>query len=139
MNTNEPYLKIKYKRPPFWRILKMFFPEYDPEGTIAVAFGYETYANQDIPLDYQVHEMVHLRQQCFSKFVGVFWWILYLLSKRFRYSQELEAFREQYRWILVNQNFWRHRKLDEYASQLSSPLYGKIVSYEEAKKQIKNG
>jgi hypothetical protein len=128
---------IKYSRPFFWRILKIFFPDYDPDGTVAVAFGRITYANIEIPEDYQVHESIHLRQHCYSYFVAVFWWILYLFSKRFRYSQELEAFREQYKWIIVNQPFWRRKKLDEYAHQLSSSLYGSMVSFEEARERIK--
>lgn len=128
---------IKYKRPFFWRILKIFFPDYDPDSTVAVAFGRFVYANCEIPEDYQVHESTHLRQHCYSYFVAVFWWILYLFSKRFRYSQELEAFREQYKWVIVNQPFWRHKKLDEYAHQLSSALYGKMVSFEQAREEIK--
>ena len=95
--------KIIKKRPPFWRILKIFFPEYDPDGTVSVAFGRTIYTNQEIPKDYIVHEEQHLKQHCHSYTIAVLWWIMYCLSKSFRYSQERDAFRTQFKWIMENE------------------------------------
>lgn len=128
--------KIIYKRPPHWRIIKLFFPQYDPNGSIACAFGKVIYANNEIPDDYIAHEEEHLNQQFHSYIMAVLWWICYCLSKHFRYSQELGAFQRQYQWICKNQAWRRHQKLYELAEQLASPLYGSMISIREAQREI---
>lgn len=128
--------KIIYKRPPHWRILKIFFPDYDPDGTVACACGKKIYSNQEIPADYIAHEETHLKQQCHSYFVAVLWWICYFLSKSFRFTQEREAFCEQYDWIRKNWPWARTRKLQELSERLASPLYGSMISVREAQREL---
>ena len=130
-------LTIKYKRPFFWRLLKLRFPEYDPEGTVAVSFAKFVYANQDFSDDYKVHENTHLDQQGHSYFGAVIWWIGYFLSKEFRFSQELEAFQNQYTFIMKTNPSARYRSLDHFAKQLSGELYGGVATYDEAVDEIK--
>ena len=84
----------------------------------------------------KIHELTHSRQQI----VPEVWWKRYLEDKDFRLSQELEAYQEQYKfaknWIkdrnLLSRFLWA------IARDLSSELYGNIIEFEEAKKQIKN-
>lgn len=134
----KPDIKIVYKRPPFWRILKLFFPDYDPEGTVAVSFGKHVYANQDFEDCYKAHESIHLLQQKNSYIVATFWWIRYLFSKTFRFNQELEAFSMQYRYIVNTQKYWNSKRmwLHRLGSQLASPLYGSMVDIDSAKRII---
>ena len=130
-------ITIRYKKPFFWRLLKLRFPEYDPEGTVAVSFGKFVYANQDFSTDYKVHENTHLDQQGHSYILAVIWWIRYFASARFRYRQELEAFRRQYDYVMHTTPRRRYESLTHYAEQLSSDLYGGLVSFDEAVEEIR--
>lgn len=130
-------IKMKYKKPFFWPILKLFFPAYDPEGTVAVAFGRIVYANQEIDEHYKVHEATHLKQHRHSYFFAVIWWIKYLFSKKFRYEQELEAFAVQYQWIKKHWPKNKHQDILLHLSgQLSSELYGSMVDIYQARINI---
>lgn len=131
-------MKIRYVHgaPPFWRILKFFFPEYNPEGTVSVAFGRTIYANDVLPEDYDIHEMTHLRQQSHSYVMATIWWIRYIASRKFRYSQELEAYQEQYRWLFHRNSSIKRSRLHRFAKELSGKLYGNLVSESEAMNKI---
>lgn len=81
------------------------------------------------------HEYVHSLQQ---KKVGPdFWWNKYLKNPDFRKEQELEAYRFQYQNLKENHNHKSRRYiLKNLAEDFSSPAYGNIVTFEEAKKLI---
>lgn len=76
------------------------------------------------------HEIVHTRQQTNPQE----WWDKYFIDADFRFSQELEAYREQYKWIKkrVKDRNSCARWLNKFATDLSSPMYGGIVTYSEA-------
>jgi len=131
-------IKIIYSRPPFWRILKMFFPDYDPDGTIAVAFGRVVYANQDFDESFKIHEETHLRQQKRSYFFAVIWWARYLFSKKFRFKQELEAFRRQYLFIKSTKGYDSFKALLNLSDALASPLYGNMVTRSQARRLLES-
>ena len=83
-----------------------------------------------------VHEKVHVKQQGSDPKK---WWDKYLVDKEFRLSQELEAYRDQYKFIRQgikdrNQLF---RFLRMLALDLSSEIYGSVISYQEALSKIK--
>lgn len=88
----------------------------------------------DDPLD--IHERTHKLQQGDNPEA---WWDDYLADKRFRFSQELAAYRFQYRRFceLVKDRNKRSRFLNRIAKDLSSAMYGNICTLEEAVKQIK--
>jgi len=135
---------IRLGRPPFWRALKWRFPEYHPDGKVAVSCGRVVYANdRHIPEDFLQHEAVHLEQQGHSYTGAALWWLRYLTSTTFRLEQEVEAFHAQYRWIVANPRFWgiRHPReaLPLFAEQLASPLYGSMVGIVEATNLVKYG
>lgn len=89
----------------------------------------------NIPDHLKIHELVHSRQQKDPKE----WWNKYLKNKDFRLSQELEAYQNQYKfakqWIKDRNVLARF--LYQIASDLSSQLYGNIIDFTEAQKQIK--
>lgn len=133
----KPIIKDVYTKPPFWRILKFFFSLYDTEN-VSVAFGRSIYSARKIPDDYHVHEKVHLKQHCHSYIIATLWWILYIASKRFRFSQELEAYQKQYKWLCDTKNSIRHARLIRFSKELSSPLYGNLCTEQEAMTKIMN-
>lgn len=89
----------------------------------------------DIPL--MAHEETHSRQQ---EVMGVDkWWGKYLEDVDFRLSQEIEAYKVQYREA---KKFIKDRNvlsdfLRNLASALSSPMYGGVVGVSEAMRLIK--
>lgn len=81
------------------------------------------------------HEMTHVEQQANGV---VLWWSKYLDDPAFRLSQELEAYRNQVNFI-KQQVKDRNKKavmIHEICQHLSGPMYGNIISFEEAKKKL---
>lgn len=83
----------------------------------------------DIPPDLMVHEEVHMRQQ---KNDPDKWWNQYLSDPDFRFKQELEAYRAQYKFA---KEFYGRKQLrsllDHIANTLSGPIYGNLGSPRE--------
>ena len=85
------------------------------------------------------HEATHIEQQ---KAMGVIeWWDKYLEDAEFRFSQELEAYQNQWKWIKQNvkDRNQQIRQLTKLAHDLSGPMYGELCTHGEALKKIKNG
>ena len=110
----------------------------DWEKGVIFTYNNKIYSKYPISEDLVKHELVHIRQQ--NDFIGGSdaWWNKYLEDKEFRLNQELEAYRKQFRWSKANIkdrnrlfNILRHSAID-----LSSSMYGDILSYEEALKEI---
>lgn len=130
-------MKIVVGKPPIYDRAATVFPL---SGREVFAFG-DTIYNPDgmfIPEWIVDHEKVHGLQQSGFESPDA-WWDLYLIDAQFRYTQELAAHREEYR------SYCRHNKdrnararyLDLVARKLAAPLYGSVVSFPEAKKEIK--
>lgn len=101
-------------------------------GTIFALFPH-IYCDHPLSPDLMVHEMVHIEQQ--AK-VGVINWVYDFLeypSKRLEY--ELEAYRKQLKSIKDREK--RNKIRMESARNLSSSLYGNIISYQEAWEKLK--
>lgn len=83
------------------------------------------------------HEEVHTRQQG-DDVEG--WWDKYLSDKQFRYEQELEAYGIQYKALIDSGAKDRAKKwfLYMFASDLASPMYGELISINEAESKIRN-
>ena len=85
--------------------------------------------------DLMAHEEVHERQQTIY---GVEkWWRDYLDDEQFRLSQEVEAYKAQYDSINTWSRDLRRKFLRAIANNLSSRLYGKIITSDKAKQLIK--
>lgn len=123
---------IIHGKPPVYeeaqRIFK--FPDTQP---LAFAWGDKVYVVNNFPMtpDVKVHEETHLRQQ---KGDPATWWSKYLTDPKFRVDQEIEAYRNQYQYICasVADKNKRYKHLHNIATILSSPLYGKEISYTDA-------
>jgi hypothetical protein len=90
----------------------------------------------DIDQALLVHEATHSLQQ---KKIGVEeWWDFYFADDDFRLRQEVEAYQNQYAEICraTKDRNRQARHLHQLAQDLSSDMYGSIVSHSEAKKLI---
>lgn len=126
---------------PWWFFLvKRKFPTI-PMDKVGVTWGDCIYTNDPIAFAHpqkMAHERVHTEQQHHSKILGLIWWWAYCRREQFRFEEELEAYREEWQWVLANakdphQHF---RYLDGMAKMLSSEHYGHLVGFEQAKKLI---
>lgn len=80
----------------------------------------------------EIHEETHTKQQGDNPEA---WWDRYFIDKDFRLSQEIEAYKNQYKKMKSNikdPNKLAYR-LNIIAKDLSSEMYGNIITYEEAK------
>lgn len=122
MSSDEP--RIVVGRPKLWRLLKLLFPAYDPAKNL-VTFGDTIYAPQGLKPHIKAHEEVHLRQHHHSKLYAVFYTLAYRISPAFRLRSELEAYR-------VELKAAGPTHINEIAAKLASPLYGNLLTIEEA-------
>lgn len=91
----------------------------------------------DIDLALLAHENTHSIQQ---EELGVDkWWQKYLVDGKFRLAQELQAYQIQYRYYCkeVKDRNRRFRFVVRLADDLSSAMYGNIISKSEAIRLIK--
>ena len=92
------------------------------------ALGEDIYTDHSLTDDLLVHEETHLKQQ--SK-IGVKEWVYdFLYNPQARLDFELEAYKAQLRSIKDRNHRDRIRR--ESAKNLSSGLYGNIISYQDA-------
>lgn len=140
MNDKNDAVKITVKAefPPNIEEIKKTFDIKDHEVFFAYYPHIYNPLNVQIPLPIFAHEYVHLERQ---KDMGVeLWWAYYLNDVKFRFEEELLAHREEYKAYskLLNANrAMRRRALTGIAKRLSGNLYGKMVSYAEARELIK--
>lgn len=98
-------------------------------------FAYDNciYCNYDLPYDLLIHEQTHLEQQ---KRDGLDYWVTnYLNDPKYRLAQELEAYTAQLQSI--KDRNWRAKIRMESATNLSSDLYGDMLSFQEALNMLK--
>lgn len=131
--------EIVADRPPnFEKILAVFPMAAKP--TVLFCYGRVLYNPSGGPVSdaLMVHEGVHSERQI--KMGVEDWWDRYLVDGQFRYEEELLAHRAEYRAAIEKPEFasrkWRRAQLKVIAKRLSSPLYGRIVSEEQAREAI---
>ena len=109
---------------PYLKEFKERFPIDDK-----TIFAYkEIYSNYELPPDIQVHEETHLKQQ--EEYGAEKWIKRYLIDSKFRFEQEVEAFKAQVNHFKDrNQRFISQRLC---AKTLSSDLYGGFITFEKA-------
>lgn len=101
------------------------------DDNIIFTYGDTIYCKTDIPEDLKVHEATHIRQQ---KSGAKEWWDRYLNDNAFRLDQEVEAYKNQYNYLKIvikdrNKLFLHKHRI---AKDLSSYIYGNIISYSDA-------
>lgn len=94
-------------------------------------------SNGFISPDLMKHEETHSRQQLY---IGPdLWWKKYLKDPQFRLENEIEAYQIQFAYFCAK-NKDRNaqtRLLHTIAGDLASPMYGGIITKEDAIKQIR--
>lgn len=91
---------------------------------------YQNYLQDTLSLDEKsvlVHEQTHLDRQ--AKYGLLPWLVLYLVDPSFRYHEELEALSAQIVYLVEHD---QTPPIEQYAQNLSSWLYLRMVTYEQA-------
>lgn len=100
---------------------------------IAYTYGDTCYTPVMLTEDLIRHESKHTEQQSREGMTPDLWWTKYGEDKEFRYQQELEAYKVQKTYIEA-----RYGKREafnaakKFAYDMSSPMYGNMVSYQKA-------
>lgn len=110
-----------------------------PPDTAVYTYGDTIYFPKggELPEDLWRHEEKHGEQQ--DKMGAREWWDHWLASIEFRVWQELEAYQVQYRFLKTT-----HRDRNAQArlafllaQELSSPMYGQVITFQEAYRRIR--
>lgn len=131
--------KISHEIPPIYaRLREAFGPRVDWRMGTVIAYGDTIYAKDDMPDSLIAHETTHLKQQ--AK-VGVeIWWEGYIKDPIFRLTQEAEAYKAQIDFIRDVDKASRQvlrSTIAWLARELSSSMYGNMISYEDARNLLK--
>lgn len=113
------------RRPAIYKEIVKAFPEVKKRDII-ITYGNKVYSNQPLPDHLIAHETVHCEQQGWNDDAAAKWWDKYLTDPRFRYEQELAAYRAQYKELPDKS------AVVSLAKDLSSPMYGGLTSFIKA-------
>ena len=128
-------MKILRAYPPNFKAISEVFPVMGRPG-ILYAWGDKLYNPSGVKLTpwIEAHEQTHMDRQTDAEA----WWAEYLIYPTFRLQEEILA--HQYEWGMFHSFYtsptYLEKYLDMMAKRLSSPLYGNLISYEEAKREI---
>lgn len=132
-------MEILVKWPPNIELIKA---KFNLEGKHPVfTFGEQIYNpyGRPIPQHLIVHEATHSVQQELFKEGIAGWWDKYLIDAQFRLEQEIQAYQKQFKYIKETMSRELNRRwLTMLARDLSSPMYGNMVNFNQAKELIKN-
>ena len=132
------------------KILKRYPPNYHEilkalpsvKNRPNAIFTYAPYiywpAGLSLPLDFHEHEEVHIQQQNALEGGAAEWWTRYLQDPKFRLEQELQAYRVQWQYAKIYNRKKRRELLQKIAGDLSSPMYGNLLTKEQAIESIQN-
>lgn len=129
-------VKIVFERPPVYdRIVKAIG---EPPAGAIFTYGDTIYvpSGSTPPGDLVSHERVHRAQQYG---IGIDkWWERYLVDVEFRVEQELMAYEQQMDYVRTGtrDKAKRGAALEHMARAMSGPMYGRIISYIDAWKEI---
>lgn len=128
--------------PPFWFMIHHYFPAASLDRQI-FAFGTQIHwkhqmDGQKLSLDLVAHEVTHLKQQQFTFWGAVEWWIKYCRDADFRITMELEAYRAQLdaAKAMTNDRNAIFKLANTLADNLSSDIYGSCISKQKAFEKI---
>lgn len=123
-------MKISNRIPAIYYTLKKKFGINWDKGII-ITYGDTVYCKYSISPDLEIHEGTHIKQQ--NEYGVKEWWDRYLVDVEFRLSQEKEAYKNQVDFAF--KNFSKKQAefiLDKCAIDLSSYIYGNIITYDQA-------
>lgn len=122
--------------PPNFDFIRAHFPLAGKRTVFS--YGDKIYVPSGIKLSPAIHahELVHCGRQL--ELGLAIWWEKYVTDVHFRYWEELLAHRAEYQHLIKDApgRPWRRKALSEIARKLSHPLYGPMVTFNQAKKAI---
>ena len=128
-------MKFSTEKPPNWNeICKHFSVDWN-KGVI-VTYGDTVHCISDIGEQKEIHEAIHIPQQLYT---GVDkWWSKYFEDPKFRLSQEMEAYKAEVKWVRnrYKDRNTRFKVIRQICLDISSKMYGSMISYEEATKLL---
>lgn len=97
-------------------------------------------ANRTIPEHLIIHEATHQAQQTEYNGGPAAWWGEYIANPKFRLEQEVEAYSNQFNYIkdTTKDRNAHYQYLHKFAKDLSSKMYGNIVTYSDAVNLIRD-
>lgn len=138
--SKAPASKIIKAYPPNIDQIAEKFPMAKTNPTVIFSFGECLFvpSGDDLPQEILAHEMVHCIRQIEHPNGVEGWWQDYLTDPEFCYNEELLAHRAEYASIVERHPArpQRRKALRHVAKKLSSALYGKMVTFEQAKKAL---
>lgn len=121
-----------YKPQSEFPLLERYQQVFETNENTIFAYDKVIYCDHELPEHLQVHERRHLIRQ---QKIGVDEWVeRYLTDTQFRLNEEVIAYKEQLE--SVKNRSARHRLRIQCANDLASPLYGNIVTLQEAIKLL---
>lgn len=133
-------MKIIYDFPPNYAAIAKAF-KIEGDSSVVFTYGETLYVpgGTKVSLDKPLmkHEETHVRQQ---RAMGVeAWWERFLIDPEFRFEQELEAYREQYRSMAALPLGMRVAYLTHISKALAGEIYGNLMTWPEALEAITQG
>jgi hypothetical protein len=133
-------MRVIFTNPPNFEAIAAVIPAARNKGVI-FAYGNIIYNPSGGPVmpATLAHEAVHCRQQG-DDVDG--WWERYLADTQFRFDQEVEAHREEWRcWMKTGtrNRAERRRAMAMLGARLAGPLYGRMVPFSVARALILEG
>lgn len=136
-------MDIIVKPPPNIKAINKAFPITLTQRGIIYTYGNAIFSPDDGNIDEPLllHESTHSLQQeelGKGKTGAERWWKKYIKDPVFRFEQELEAYRNEYRRFceLVSDRNRRALRLHRIATALSSEQYGNCCTLEEVKRLV---
>ena len=121
--------------PPNYEQIKAAF---NPDADVVFTYGNTLYSPNASYIDdvLLAHEKEHAKQQTDPEK----WWHLYITDVEFRISQELAAYRAQYRYACTKypNRADRFAILVKLAHDMSGPIYGNCIDFLTAFREIKS-
>lgn len=130
-------MRIIRAYPPNYPQLSRAFPWIKGRQGLLYAWGDRVYnpSGITIPAALWAHEETHGRQQADAVGGVEAWWQEYIDDPDSRFYWELEAHRAEFATYVGNPAS-RAAYLDTLAARLSGPLYGNLLTLDEARKEI---
>jgi len=135
-------MKVERALPPNYTQIITRFPSVKDSDNVVFTYGDTLYAphlpeTEEIPDHLMKHEETHTVQQ--GNDVDA-WWTKYLADSRFRLSQEVEAYHNQYMFIKETYGSNNAKRVLFYlALDLCGPMYDLEINYLKAEMMIKKG
>ena len=102
---------------------------------VIITYGDTVYCKFNISDDLKVHEETHVRQQ--NEMGKELWWEKYFDNKKFRLSQEVEAYRNQMEYIRNNYSKTLIKNLKKKIIQDMCTIYDGMCTFKQARKLLR--